>query len=202
MIPNSPGVLAQDIESITNEQSYTEAEFTMEEIMALEQYISVNNEGLFIMNHTEAIADGVSIKLLEGQQGYLDYLNSEIKDGNLKVHKNLEIEDLELNLTNGGFSLLASCNGKSTAAETKLWGQTRKFNSCEADRFAADLASVAAGSAGVGLVTAWIPGMGWAAAASTAYMSLYSSRVYANNSNNTGVIIDMTWAMVYNITPQ
>lgn len=206
VLPNDAGVLAKEVESITNEQGYTEAEFTMEEIMALEQYISVSSEGLFIMNNTEAIADGVSLKLLEGQQRYFDSLNLEIKEGILKVNKNLEIINLDSNfdknLSNGEISLYANCNGVTTNPVDYWWGKSRKFNSCHANEFAADLASVAAGAVGAGILAFWVPGMGWASLATSAYCAHYSARVYANNSYNTGVKIDMTWAMVYDITPQ
>ncbi|MGE7688498.1 hypothetical protein ACQKMI_04725 [Lysinibacillus sp. NPDC097214] len=184
-----------------------EGEYTFEEITALEKYVSVNHEGLFILDTTSAVKDGVKLELLDGQQRYFDSLNLEIKEGKLKANKNLEITDLEItnfdyNLLNGEISLFAKCNGVSKKAVSHWWGKSSKFNSCDADKFAADLASVAAGAAGAGILSIWIPGMGWASIVSSAYCALYSSRVYANNSNSTGVIVDMTWAMVYNITPQ
>jgi len=183
-----------------------EGEFTFEDIMSLEKYVSVNNEGLFILDTTSAVKDGVSLALLEGQQKYFDSLNLEIEEGTLKANKSLEITNLESDYNtyspNGGVSLLGNCNGVTKPAVEYWWGKSRKFDSCDANKFSADLYSVAAGAAGAGLLGFWIPGMGWASIGTTAYCSLYASRVSANNSRNTGIIVDMTWAMVYDIEPQ
>lgn len=196
---------AENVES-TIQTKNIEGEFTFEDIMSLEKYVSVNHEGLFNLDTTSAVKDGVSLELLEGQQRYFDSLNLEINEGKLKANKNLEITNLDSNsntyLPNGEISLFANCNGKTTNPVEYWWGKSRKFNSCDANKFAADLASVAAGAAGAGILAIWVPGMGWASLASSAYCALYSSRVTANNAYNTGVIIDMTWAMVYDIEPQ
>lgn len=173
--------------------------------MSLERYVSVNSEGLFTLDTTSAIKDGVSVELLEGQQEYFNSLNLEIKEGKLQANENLDIinldSDFDEDLLNSGVSLYA-CKGVTTNPVTHWWGQSRKFNSCDADKFAADLAGVAAGAAGAGILAIWFPGMGWASVASAAYCSLYSSRVTANNAYGTGVKINMTWAMIYDIEPQ
>ncbi|QPQ31242.1 hypothetical protein [Lysinibacillus sp. JNUCC 51] len=182
-----------------------EGEYTFEDIMSLEKYVSVN-EGLFNLDTTRAVKDGVSLELLEGQQRYFDSLNLEINEGKLKADENLEITNLDSNpdtfLPNKGIYLFANCNGVTTSPTVHWWGKSRKFNSCDANKFAADLASVGAGAAGAGILAIWFPGMGWASIISAAYCALYSSRVTANNAYNTGVIVDMTWAMVYDIEPQ
>lgn len=206
VLPNNASARTNEVKSIEIESEQSYAEFTLEEIMALEKYISVNSEGLFVMNKPAAISDGHAIKLLEGQQSYLNYLNSDIKAGKIKAHKNLEIEDLgTVNLDsdlseiviNGSFSTLPACGGVTTTPQKKVWGMTRKLNSCDANKYAAQLAGVAAGSGLTGVITFWIPGMPVAAGVAAGWAGLYSASLYAHNSHNTGVITNLSWAMVF-----
>ncbi|MGE7926411.1 hypothetical protein [Lysinibacillus xylanilyticus] len=44
--------------------------------------------------------------------------------------------------------------------------------------------------------------MGWASIIAAGYAGLFSSRVYANNSYSTGVICNLTWAMIFDVDPQ
>ncbi len=66
----------------------------------------------------------------------------------------------------------------------------------------ADLASVAVGGGSAALLAVWIPGMGWASIIAAGYAGLFLSRVYANNSYSTGVICNLTWAMIFDVEPQ
>lgn len=137
----------------------------------------------------------------------MDSLNLEVKEGKIEVHKNLEVEDLTVSnntLTVGRISLYAKCSGGGVTTDpvTHWWGKSRKFNSCDADKFAADLASVSVPSTGAALLAGWIPGMGWAGVIAAGYTGLFSSRVLSNNAYSTGVIVNLTWAMVFDVEPQ
>lgn len=195
---------AENVESPIQTKNI-EGEYTFEDIMSLEKYVSVN-EGLFNLDTTSAVKDGISLELLEGQQRYFDSLNLEIYEGKLKVDENLEITNLDSNsetyLPNNRISLFANCNGITTSPTTHWWGKSRKLNSCDANKFAADLASVAVGGGSAALLAVWIPGMGWASIIAAGYAGLFSSRVYANNSYSTGVICNLTWAMIFDVDPQ
>ncbi|PLR76238.1 hypothetical protein CU633_16765 [Bacillus sp. V3-13] len=135
------------------------------------------------------------------QKDYLSDLNKEIKKGKLKALSNLEIVELEP-VVDGGFSIMASCPGKNTALAYHWWGVDRYMNNCNPNEFAADMASVAAGYTGAGIVAAiWFPGVGVAGGVIASYAALMSTRVYANNYGS-GVYLAITYAGFFNVRPQ
>lgn len=72
-----------------------------------------------------------------------------------------------------------------------------------ANKVAADFAGAASVAGGVAVVAGiWgvVPAVPPRIAGS--YWALLSSRIYANNSDNTGVVLDMTWAYIFDIEPQ
>ncbi|MDR7003054.1 hypothetical protein [Neobacillus niacini] len=169
----------------------------------MEPYISVKN-GLFKFDSSSAKKDGHDSELVKMQQTYLTDLNIEIKNGKLKAERNLEITVLEPVAAggSGGFSTFATCPGKNTSLAYHWWGVSRYLNNCNANKFAADMASVAAGYTGAGIVAAiWFPGVGVAGGVIAAYAALMSSRVYANNYGS-GVYIGITYAGFFNVEPQ
>lgn len=102
----------------------------------------------------------------------------------------------------GDFSVMATCPGKNTSLAYHWWGVSRYMNNCKANVFAADMASVAAGYSGAGLVAAiWFPGVGVAGGIIASYAGLMSARVYANN-HGSGVYVGITYAGFFNIEPQ
>lgn len=77
------------------------------------------------------------------------------------------------------------------------------MNSCEANRFSADMASVAAGYTGAGLIASiWFPGVGVAGGVIATYAALMSSRAAANNAYGTGIYVGITYAAFFNMSPQ
>lgn len=191
--------------SINKEQQINQqqtSEFTWEDIQALKPYISVKN-GLFKLDSNSAKKDGNNKELIKGQKDYLSDLNEKIKKGELEVESNLEIVSLEPLVADSGFSILASCPGKSSSKETyHWWGTSRYLNNCQANKFAADLSSVAVGYTGAGIVAGiWFPAVGVAGGLIAVYAGLMSSRVYANNEGK-GVYAAITYASVFNIEPQ
>lgn len=68
------------------------SQFTKEDILSLEKYVFVDNNGYFKLDEKKAIVDGISIKLLEGQRNHFNNINSDIQKGLLKASENLEIE--------------------------------------------------------------------------------------------------------------
>ena len=103
----------------------------------------------------------------------------------------------------GGITLLASCSGKNTKLAKHWWGVCRYMNSCQANRFSADMASVAAGYTGAGLVAgAWFAGVGVAAGVIATYAALMSSRAASNNSKGKGIYVGITYAGFFNMKSQ
>jgi hypothetical protein len=92
--------------------------------------------------------------------------------------------------------------GKNTSLAYHWWGVSRYLNYCNANKFAADMASVAAGYTGAGLVAGiWFPGVAVAGGIIASYAALMSARVSANN-NGSGVYIGITYAGFFNVEPQ
>lgn len=205
ILPVLLNTTAHAANSLNEEQPISQqqtSQFTWEDIQALKPYISVKN-GLFKFDSNSAKKDGKNKELVKGQKDYLSDLNEMIKKGILKVESNLEVVSLEPLVADNGFSILASCPGKSSTKESyHWWGTSRYLNNCQANKFAADLASVAAGYTGAGLVASiWFPAVGVAGGVIASYAALMSSRVYANNEGK-GVYAAITYAAVFNIEPQ
>lgn len=119
ILPILSNTSAQAASYFSKEQQTSE--FTFEDIMELEPYISVK-DGLFKFDSNSATKDGNNKELVKLQKNYLDDLNKEIKNGILKAESNLEIISLEPPATEGRFSILASCPGKNTAPAMHWWG--------------------------------------------------------------------------------
>ena len=178
--------------------------YTKEQILTLEKFVSVNNNGLFELNHKKARAAGIDKALLDVQQQVFNHLNKEVLNGNLIATKDLKILNLNAssNLTFSA-SMMQACSGQSTATETFWWGYSRYFDSCEADDLADNLAGVSAVSTGVAIIaTAFgVAPIAIPSGLTAAYLVLLSSRVSANN-NGSGVFIEMTWVFAFDVTPQ
>jgi hypothetical protein len=175
--------------------------FTKDDILTLEKYISVNKKGFFEIDKKQAKADGVNNSLLNGQEDYLKHINSLIKTGELTANESLEIESNNtLALRSGHWW---SCGGgMNTSVSYHWWGYSRYACDCETQRMSADFNSCASVGSGITLVAAYFgavpaipPGL------SSAYFWLLSSRLDANNHGR-GVYVEMTWLLVFNITPQ
>ena len=160
--------------------------FTKEDILSLVKYVSVDDNGYFKLNEKKAIIDGVPIKLLEGQRNDFNKVNSDIQKELLKANKNLEIGIKNPTFTIFGPSLeeqnhstLSSCNGVTTSPKTYWWEQSRELNSCDANRFSANMYSLAAG-----------------------YFSLFEARVNTHNSTGRGVKPNVTWGLAFSVSSQ
>ncbi len=186
------------------------SQFTKEDILSLEKYVFVDNNGYFKLDEEKAITDGVSTKLLEGQRNYFDNINSDIQKGLLQANENLEIEIkdsaftiLGPNLEEKKYSTLSSCKGVTTSPKAYWWGQSRKLNSCDANRFSANMYSLAAGyGTPMAVIGFWFPGFAIAGAVSAGYFSVVASRVDAHNSKGRGVKVDVTWALAFSVNSQ
>ncbi|QDX95483.1 hypothetical protein EEL31_13345 [Brevibacillus laterosporus] len=180
-----------------------ESDFTKEDILPLKKYVSVNSEGFFELDIEKAKADGFEEELLIGQQKHLQHLNVQIAEGDLKAYNNLTVEATHSGKPSSVISIKGNCNGVTTEVKNYWWGYSRKLDSCKANKVAADFAGAASVAGGVAVV-AGIWGVAPAVPPGIAgsYWALLSSRLYANNSDNTGIVLDMTWAYIFDIEPQ
>ncbi|MEG0258750.1 MAG: hypothetical protein RR651_02660 [Lysinibacillus sp.] len=198
--------------SVTENINNNVAEYTFEDILSLEPYISVK-DGLFMLNVNKASKAGIDSELIRGQQEYLDSLNQAVKNGVLSVSKNLTIKDLSDDTNqyqNDSLTPFAACKPKGVTrkAQKFWWGYKTLSNSCDTKKLISD-ANTAGATGGIvgtggGLLGLFfpvlLPGAG-VAGLTGAYFYLFATRLDANN-NGKGVIVEMTWAAVYDITPQ
>lgn len=202
---NSSASALNDVSNIPTDPTI---QFTQQDILSLEKYIFVDDNGHFILKEKEALSDGISNDLLKGQKNYFDQLNAAIDEGSLKANKNLEIE-----ITNSTFntesiglpkiSTLSKCRGVTTKPTVHYWGQSRKLNSCDASRFSADMYSLAAGyGTPMGVIGVWFPGFAVAGIVSAGYFSLVASRVDSHNSTGRGVELNVSWALIFTVKSQ
>jgi len=185
-------------------------EYTFDDILALEPYVHVE-DGLFILDENSANDAGIDYELIQGQQEYFSYLNQQVKTNAISVSQDLTIQDLSEGsngVQNNSPMLFASCKGATRPAEYHWWGYKTYLNSCDTKKAISD-ANTVGGSAGItaaglGGLGVWFPVFlagGVIAGLTSGYFWLFATRLDANN-NGRGVIVDMTWATVYDITPQ
>ncbi|EMI15010.1 surface antigen [Bacillus stratosphericus LAMA 585] len=175
--------------------------FDAEDVMALEKYIKVFN-GKFSFNKEEAYSDGVDLTLIEGQITFLNQLNSEIEAGILKVEDDLSIIRLKDKEQVSPDMQTLACKGKTTKSKDYWWGFTQKLNSCDTNKFAADLGSAGTIAGGGALLLTWFgfwPAL--PAGLGSAYFHLMGSRASANN-NGKGINMKIWWTLAYKFSPQ
>lgn len=182
--------------------------YSVNEVKQLEPYVYVEDNH-FAIDYKRAVNDGVDINLIEYQQRVFDYLNSK----EIKINDNMSftIESPET-LLSASIAPEVTCmatkhwyncgGGRNTSTTNYWWGYARYACDCETNRLVADLNSAASVAAGAGVIGTFFGGIGTVAGGlSSAYWWLLSSRIAANNHGR-GVYIEMTWVLLFDITPQ
>lgn len=184
------------------EPTVSASQYTVDDVKALEPYISVEN-GRFIFDTDAASDDGVPSDLINGQTAYLQKLNTQAANGEIAIADDLSITSLTPSAPMTRAGHWASCGGgKNTATTNHWWGYSRYACDCETNRMSADFNSCASVAAGVGVVGAYFGAVGAIPGGlSSAYWWLLASRLDANNHGH-GVYVEMTWVLVFDITPQ
>lgn len=185
-------------------------DFTVDDILALEPYVHVE-DGFFIFNEKEAIEDGVDYELIKGQQEYFNFLNQQVENNVISVSKDLTIENLSVSNQyqgNRSIELNKTCYGRSVAAQYYWWGYSTVLNSCQTEnvikdaRIVGDTGNVSGG--GLGILGYFFPVFLLPAAISFltgGYFNMFANSL-ENKNKGRGVIVDMTWVGVYDITSQ
>lgn len=185
-------------------------EYTFEDILSLEPFVHVE-DGLLVLNENGASDAGIDSVLIKGQLEYFVFLNQQVKINAISISSDLTIQNLSNN--NNGYQSntlkrSAWCIGVTTSPEYFWWGYKTKLNSCDTAKVSSQAGTLGAG----GTITAtgltglgfWFPplaAVGVISGLTSGYFWLLSERLNANNKGS-GVIVDMTWATIYNITPQ
>ena len=184
-------------------------EYTFEDILSLEPFVHVE-DGLLVLNENGASEAGIDSVLINGQLEYFVYLNQQVKINAIRISSDLTIQYLSNNNEYPSNTLKRSawCRGVTTSPEYFWWGYKTKLNSCDTAKVSSQAGTLGAG----GTITAtgltglgfWFPplaAVGVISGLTSGYFWLLSESLNANNKGS-GVIVDMTWATIYNITPQ
>lgn len=179
--------------------SYEDASAVINKIMALEEFISVDN-GRFVFDMQRARERRIDQELLDGQQAWLDSINQLAEAGEVVINSDLSIISDECESACGHWY---SCGGgSSTSISYHWWGYSRYACDCETNRMINDFNTVAAGAAGLAVFATYFGLVGAAPCGlASSYFWLLSSRLGANNHGR-GVHINMTWILVFSISPQ
>lgn len=202
---------------------YEKQKYSVQDVKNLKPYVSVKS-GKFVFATKEAKADNVDIKLINGQVQYFTKLNKMVDSDEIKINKDLTIIPTQSNNIHSATELLQSKNmysvddiydqyqhwhscggGTLTTYEYHWWGYSRYLCDCLTQKIAADFSSAAVGGFGsvaVSTIKKWFgPLLMIEGAAAAGYCSLYSSRLTANNQGH-GVYIEITWLLLFDVTPQ
>lgn len=181
-----------------------------DDILALQPYVVRNENGTLTLNEVAARKNGVNEDVITSLQQRFTYLNNRVAKGEIYIDEELKIIESDKNTEHpANISLEAKkCGGGVNSYEEFWWGYRRKACDCEAQRIANDLNTAAAGggvATGIATVISSIFGVGGIIAGlsgiDAGYWWLVATRIEANNEGS-GVIIDMTYALVFDIEPQ
>lgn len=184
-------------------------DYTFEDILSLKPFVHVE-DGFFVLNENGASEAGIDSILIKGQQEYFIFLNQQVKLNAISVASDLTIQRLSNNNENQNntFIRFTRCRGVTTSPEYFWWGYKTKLNSCDTAKVSSDAGTIAAGGAitttSLTALGVWFPpllAVGAISGLTSGYFWLLSERLNANNKGR-GVIVDMTWATIYNITSQ
>lgn len=191
---------AEPIEESNSKRDITD--YSVDEVKALDQYITVEN-GYFNFDSVVALEDGVDYTLVDAVRSRISSLNEHKLNAEISINNDGTISSQTQNFTiQRAAAHWVSCGGgQSWPAIEYWWGYSRKMCDCESRAFANDLLTAAIGGGVLMLGAVWFPPALFAGGLSGAYLTLLSTRVTANNYGY-GVITDVTWALVFDITPQ
>lgn len=213
-------VLSLSVPAFAAETTVMDAEnVTKEDILNLRPFVELREDGTLFLDAETAEANGAKEGAITALQMHFLYLNAEVSSGDIVIDEDLNIIGGERPVgPYNNNARAASCCGHGINAYTEYWwGYQRKACNCESNRIVNDLNTLAAGGAmGVGgfgvaggitaIFGATIAGgilaiIGGGLAFDSGYWWLVATRIQANNEGN-GVICDMTYALVFDITPQ
>lgn len=201
--------LASDITSENTQNVELKSSiYSIEDVKKLEPYVKVNN-GKFLLDIESALKDGFDQKLLDIQKEYFNLLNELSNNGDIIINNDLSIKNTGKNtsttyIAEPGNYTHYNCNGGTlSSTDYHWWGYTRYLCDCGTSQFASDLATVSDIYGGVSIVSGVFGNVPITTVVgiSASYWSLVSNRLNANNRGK-GVYVEMTNALLFDITPQ
>lgn len=181
---------------------------TADQFKAMEVYMSVNeNTGKIVFDYNSAKKQ--NLQLAKETLLLINRANEQVESGDVAVGKNYELVGKTtyeghdtIYVMASSFNHAYNCGGGINKATKFWWGYSRWACDCESNKISADLNSMAAGETAAGALVAllWVPA-GVVVGIDAAYWWYLASRIDANNRGR-GVVIDVTWAKVFNINTQ
>lgn len=157
-------------------------------------YVNVNNDGFIGL--TDNISDEMIKEYdLEGLLKHFEYLNQQVKLGNIKINKDLSIIDLN-NLVKAG----------SNYVNTHWWGFECGYSYSAARTAIKDLRNVSVGAGTVAGVAGALGNVlvSIGGAITSGYCAMLANSMEHVNSGNgqRGIVVDVNWAAVYSVYSQ
>ena len=192
---------------------------TKADILELREYVIRNEDGSISIDEVAARANGANENAIKALKQHFAYLNTKVAEGLISIDEDLNIIGgvTILDHPASGNARASSCGGGVNSYTEYWWGYQRKACDCETQRIANDLNTVAAGGTiggggfgyaggivaifGYTVAAGILAAIGGGLAIDAGYWWLVATRMEANNEGS-GVICDMTYALVFDITPQ
>jgi len=179
--------------------------FTLDDIMALEKYVFVE-DGSFILDIETAMSDGVCEDLLSLQQNGFDILNRRAMDDKIVINEDLTITDRTVELSGVWFGCPnRGCRGgRTTSPRNFWWGFDRLICDCQTRRLVSEVSRFRDGSTGIGLFALAFgktpPGV--AAGAVALHIQIFQSELERANFGGRGVYLSMSWSTAFFVRSQ
>lgn len=192
---------------------------TKADILALRKFVIRDENGGIFIDEEDAKANGANENAITALKQHFAYLNAKVANGVISIDEDLNIIGgvTILNHPVSGNTRASDCGGGVNSYTEYWWGYQRKACDCETQRIVNDLNTIAAGGTigggGFGVTGGIVAIFGYTIAAGilaiiggglamdAGYWWLVATRMEANNEGS-GVICDMTYALVFDITPQ
>ena len=182
-------------------KSFAESSNQEDIISLVEQYVDVTEDGFIKLELTDSLIQDIGKENYESFLSGIETINSLISIGELSVTDNgtiYELNDDELIVQGGNVDKV-----------TYHWWGIRRYASNSSTKEIIDYFSTVSngagiacgGTAAIGLIfPAALPASAFSGVGA-GYFGLLASRISANNKGR-GVIIDLTYVLVFNIKPQ
>jgi len=204
----------------TNSAGISSHEYSMDDILALEYYISIDYSGLFYLDIDAAISDGIDGYLVDLLIVRLEYLNRQARASIITINDDLSVDRITSfdrfnssccynRATPFSNPLSWSCmqarcrGGRNVERQTHWWGYSVTLCDANTHDFSHTMLTlgIVAGFGGGVAGALMAGGFGSLAALPGAYWALLGTRASANNHGR-GVHLSATWLLVFSFTPQ
>ncbi|MGE6718776.1 hypothetical protein ACQKGD_15550 [Peribacillus frigoritolerans] len=157
-------------------------------ILEVAPYVHKDDQGFLYVdsNIPRDIYIKNKVKVLE--KSFKD-INKQVANGQVVVNDDLSITK------KSGFTTFAS---KGYTSETFWWGQRAKYTNSQTKSTVKQLENAGQDIGFLAAALVWLPAIGGITGISAAYCGKLAKSMKSKNNGN-GVILDMTWALVYSV---